>query len=162
LALDIDSVLIDRLFQPASDRMAAQTSCFGLARLSLLGAVLLQFVVLANDLQADGDALRRLLAGGITILALVGADRGRYVIARAERQAQPGTMNIRRITMRWQRVAWLVITVWAASVALGQPNRANVAVCFASMAWLSCIYFTSCSPSPPVLRRTSDTLVFAR
>ncbi len=162
MKFDIDSVLIDRVFQPAADRLAAWASCFGLARVCLVGAALFQFVVLANDLQADDDGLRRALAGGITILALVGADQGRHVIKRAERQSRSGMMNIRRMTMRWQRVAWVVINVWAISMALGQPTGANVAVCLASMAWGSCIYFISCSPSPPVVRRTSRVLAFAR
>lgn len=160
--LDVDSLLLDRLFQPASDRFGSDSSCFGLARVCLVAAAGLQFVVLAVDLQNDADLFRRVLAVGITVLALAGAQQARHTIARAERQSRPGAMNIRRITMRWQRAAWLAITLWAAAVAIGQPNGGNLAVVAASMAWLSCIYFLSCSPSPPMVRAGRPAHAFAR
>ena len=62
--------------------------------------------------------------------------------------------------MRWQRVAWVVITAWVIAIALGRPNGANAAVSLASLCWLSCSYFTSCSPSNPVLRRNRIALAF--
>ncbi len=160
--IDIDSLLLDRVFQPTADRLGADLSCFGLARLCLVSAAVMQFVVLAVDLQNDVDLVRRWLAVGITLLALVGAQQARHVIARAERQSQPGAMNVRRITMRWQRAAWLALMLWATAVALGQPTGANLAVCAASAAWLSCIYFLSCSPSPPMRRFSRTAHAFAR
>lgn len=158
---DIDGVLLDRLFQPAADRLSERTSCFGLARLCLAAAVALQFVVLACDLEVEGDMVRRVMAVGITALALAGAQQGQVVIRHAERQARPGLMNVRRITMRWQRNAWLVISAWACTIAVGQVSAANVAVCAASLAWLSCIYFLSCSPSPPPARVARGVFAFA-
>ena len=149
---DIDNLLLDRLFQPLTDRAAGWITCFGLARASLTAAVLLQFVVLVIDLSGFEDPLHRVLAVGVTVIALFGAQQTRTLIARAERQTRVGTMNVRRITMRWQRLAWLGVTMWAAATGLS-AGAAGLGVCGASLAWLGLIYFVSCTPAPPRWRR---------
>jgi len=47
VAIDLDTLLLDRVFQPVVDEAADWTSNFGLARFSLVGAIVLYAVVLA-------------------------------------------------------------------------------------------------------------------
>lgn len=161
MSVDVDNLLLDRVFQPAADRAAQWASCFALSRASLALALLLQLAVLALDLSVEGDPLRRYMALGITALALVGGQQAMTGITRAERQARPGAMNVRRITMRWQRLAWLAIALWAATVAAGSRTGANAGVCAACLAWLSCIYFLSCTASPPRVRISRRAYAYA-
>lgn len=157
---DVDSLLLDRLFQPFVDRAADWITCFGMARISLAFAVLLQFVVLIIDLSSMEDAMTRLVAGSVTVLALFGAKQAWALVERTERQARPGGMNLRRITLRWQRLAWLAVTSWAVATGLSGGDGVGMAICGASLAWVSLIYFVSCTPAPPP-RRTVSRQVFA-
>ena len=146
---DIDTLLLDRVFQPAADRLSIGTNCFGLARLALLAAVLLQTIVLAADLLIFADPVMRALAGGITLLAFAGADQARGMIARVERQTRTGVMNVRRITLRRQRMAWLAVSLGSGATALARLDGATICAGLASLSWLAVIYFVSCSPAPP-------------
>lgn len=148
---DIDTLLLDRLFQPLADRLAGLTNCFGLARLSLAAAVLLQFAVLAADLTELGAPSQRLAAAAIALLALFGAEQGWRLIVRTERQARSGGMNLRRITLRWQRLAWLGVTSWSV-VGAGGNGLSEAALWGACVAWVGLIYFVSCTPTPPPMR----------
>ncbi len=149
--MDIDSVLLDRLFQPLADRLAAWISCFGLARLSLAVAVGLQCIVVMIDMRGAIEPVQRVAAVGISLLALFGAQQAWSLITRTERQARPGNLNLRRITLRWQRVAWIAVTVWsvAAGVTAGEGGLGLAGACFA---WLGIVYFVSCTPLPPPAR----------
>ncbi len=160
MSIDVDGFLLDRVFQPAADRLAETASCFTMARLSLLGAVMLQTIVLCGDLVLFADPVMRMLAGGITVLAFFGADRGRVLIARAERASRSGTLNVRRITLRWQRMAWLAIGLWSVATSCTKPDAATLGLAVASLFWLATIYFVSCSPAPPTRRvaRHSEAL----
>ncbi len=151
MSADVDTLLLDRVFQPLADRGSSATTCFGLARLALATAVALQTMVLVDDLLLFADPFTRALAGAIAVLAFVGADQGRRMISRVERQSRSGLMNIRRITLRGQRWAWLAITGWTVATACMRQDTATAHVGLSSLAWLAAIYFASCTPKPPGL-----------
>ncbi len=150
---DIDTALLDRVFQPVADRAASAATCFDLARFALAAAVALQTIVLIDDLLTFGDPVARALAGGITLLAFVGADQGRRLIVRVERQARSGMMNVRRITLRSQRWAWLAICGWTVATTVIRLDATSLHLGLASLAWVATIYFASCTPQPPRLVR---------
>lgn len=146
---DLDTLLLDHLFQPAADRAAAWISCFGLARLALGMAIGLQLMMVTVELSRIEAQAPRLAGLGITLLALFGAQQAWLLILRTERQARCGTMNLRRITLRWQRLAWLAVTVWSAVTGISAEASTAVGLCGTCLSWLSVIYFVSCTAAPP-------------
>lgn len=160
MRMDVDSLLLDRLFQPVADRSADWITCFGLARLSLAAAVLLQFLILAIDLRSFDGPMARVAATCITLLALFGGRQAWSMIARIERQSRAGQMNVRRISLRWQRLAWLAVTAWSVATSASGGGEAGLEICGASLAWLGLTYFVSCTPAPPPAR-TMSRQVFA-
>ena len=149
---DIDTLLLDRVFQPVADRLNGWTTCFGLARLSLAAAVALQTAVLACDIASDCDPTLLGLATGATLLAYFGADQARGLIARVERQSRPGVMNLRRVTLRWQRMMWLAVAACCAGSSFASMQAGAVCGALASLSWVAAIYFLSCSPKPPAVQ----------
>jgi hypothetical protein len=139
MRLDVDSLLLDRLFQPVADRAAGRVTCFGLARTFLLAAVLLQVIVTMIDL--------RVATASACLLGLAGAQQAWCLITRTERQAQPGGRNLRRITLRWQRLAWLAVTPWSVAAGISVRGGFELGLCGTSVAWLGLIYFVSCTPA---------------
>lgn len=148
---DVDAYLIDRVFQPATDAMAEWISCFTLARWSVVGAVLLEAIAWAWKLSAEDDPLVHMvmLAGGVITLCYV-AREVRRQIARTERRARPGMLNVARITLRPLRMVFNGVAVVALgySVLSGmQPvNLCNLTAC---ALWVVTVYFLCCVPSPP-------------
>jgi hypothetical protein len=153
LTTDVDTLLLDRVFQPVADRLEDWTTCFGLARVSLAAGVALQTAVLAFDIQTYSDPVILILAVGATLLAYLGADQTRALIARVERQSRPGVMNVRRVTLRWQRMAWLTVSACCAGSSFASMELGAVCGSLASLSWVAAVYFLSCSPKPPAARR---------
>jgi hypothetical protein len=153
VSVDPDFLLLDRVFQPAVDRMAAWATCFDLARLSLIAVIVLHTVVLAWDLALLSEPLLLALVTGGTLIGFRAASQLLGKIARAERQSRPGMMNIQRVLLRSFRLAWLGFAAASAALLLSSALRpvdlCNVAL---SVCWLATVYFASCSPSPPVVR----------
>ena len=145
---DIDRFLLDKLFQPVAERAAPWGDCFGLARLALAGAVLLQAAVLALDLMIFAEPVARGLAGGIAALAFYAAGQTRTLIAKTARQSRPGLPNVRRISLRWQRTAWLATSVWSGAAAAVQGDAASICAGLTCLCWLAVLYLVSCSPMP--------------
>ncbi len=158
--MDPDFLLLDRVFQPAADRMAAWATPFDLARLFLITVIVLHTVVLAWDLALLGDPLLLALVTGGTLIAYRAASQMRGQIARAERQSRPGVMNMQRVLLRPFRLAWLGLAAASAALALSSALR-PVDLCSValSVGWLATAYLASCSPSPPVLRTARRSLL---
>lgn len=159
MSVDPDFLLLDRVFQPAVDRMAAWATCFDLARLCLITVIVLHTVVLAWDLALLSDPLLLALVTGGTLIGYRAASQLLGTIARAERQSRPGTMNVQRVLLRSFRLAWLGLAAASAALllssALHPVDLCNVAL---SVSWLATAYFASCSPSPPVVRTSRYSL----
>lgn len=152
MSADIDTLLLDQVFQPVADQLNDWATCFGLARLSLAAAVALQTAVLAFDIQTCSDPAMLGVAVGATLLAYLGADQARALIARVERQSRPGVMNLRRVTLRWQRMAWVTVATCCAGSSLSSMELGAVCGGLASLSWVAAVYFLSCSPKPPAAR----------
>lgn len=152
MSADIDAMLLDQVFQPAGDRLEGWTTCFGLARLCLGAAVALQTGVLALEIGAGRDPAMLGLTAGLTVLAYFGADHARALIARVERQSRPGAMNLRRVTLRWQRLTWLGAAACCTGSSLASLEGGAICAGLASLAWVASVYFLSCSPTPPASR----------
>ncbi len=154
MAIDIDAVLLDRVFQPCANRFAGVSTCFGLSRVALVLACESQALTLFWDATGDRSGFNLALCLAVATLTLYGGYQGWQLIKRVERQSRSGGMNVRRITLRGQRLAW--IGVCALCVATLSPH-ADVRAVFAIVAcaaWVAVIYFVSCTPSPPAQRHS--------
>lgn len=150
MTTDIDSLLLDRVFQPITDRATDVVTCFALARVSLTAALMVQTAALAWILATAHSLLLPMLAVTGCLATYVGAQQMRAQITRAERQVRPGMMNVRRVTMRMMRTAQLTGVFGAAALAL-LPGADVGCSCMlaANLCWLCSGYFLSCSTSHP-------------
>jgi hypothetical protein len=149
--IDVDTILLDHVFQPCADRLATWTTCFGLARAALILACESQTLTLFWDAVLDVSGVNLTLSGFIAVLTLVGAHRAWGLIKRVERQSRSGGMNVRRVTLRQQRMTWLGIAAVCSAMLC---THADIRVIFnivACIAWVALIYFVSCTPPPPAL-----------
>ena len=160
MTVDVDAILLDRVFQPCADRLAAWTSCFGLARGALVLACESQTLTLFWDAVRDASGVNLVLSGMIAVLTLFGAQQAWGLIKRAERQSRSGSMNIRRVTLRWQRMTWLGVSACCSATLSPHADIRAVFTILACAAWVALIYFVSCTPRPPALQR-SDRLAGA-
>jgi hypothetical protein len=151
---DVDAVLLDRVFQPCADHLAEWTTCFGLARGALVVACESQALTLFWDAFLDGSAINLVLSGMIAMLTLFGAQQAWGLIKRVERQARSGGMNVRRITLRRQRMIWLGVSAFCTATLSPHADIRAVSAILACMGWVALIYFVSCTPRPPAMRRS--------
>lgn len=162
MRIDLDTWLLDRVFQPLVDHAADWASNFHLARGALVSGIVLSTVALAWTLTVAIAPVVSVLAIGATLATYVGAQQLRTQITRAERQSRPGLMNIRRVTMRFLRSSLLSATFGSlVLVLLPGADLGCVWVLAGCICWLATSHFISCSPSPPTrtVRRASP--VFA-
>ncbi len=155
MTIDVDAVLIDRVFQPCADHFAAWTSCFGLARGALVIACESQALTLFWDAVRDVSGVNLVLSGLIAVLTLFGAQQAWRLINRAERQSRSGGMNVRRITLRQQRMTWLGVSAACTATLCPHGDIRAAFTVLACIAWVALIYFVSCTPRPPAMRRSS-------
>ena len=154
MAIDVDAFLLDRVFQPCADRLASVASCFGLARTALVLACESQALTLFWDATLSLTPFNLVMCASVASLTGYGGYRAWQLIQRIERQSRTGTMNVRRITLRGQRMTWLGVCALC-SVMLS-PN-ADIRAVFAILgcvAWVAVVYFLSCTPMPPAERRS--------
>jgi len=153
MTFDIDVLLLDRAFQPISERLAAWLNCFALARGALFGIVVLQTVILARALQVRHEPMALGWAAAATLLQYYVVPFVYSHVRRAERQARPGLLNPQRIALRPARLAWLGCTLVIGCAWLGAAFRSFETLQFTlACLWCSALYFQSCSPAPPRLR----------
>lgn len=154
MSFDFDAVLLDRVFQPWADRLAGWTTCFGIARGALVLACESQGLTLYWDAIRDVSAVNIVVSGMIALLMLFGAWQAWRLITRAERQSRSATMNIRRITLRWQRMMWLGISTCCIATLSPHADIRSAFAILACFAWVALIYFVSCTANPPAFRYT--------
>ena len=154
MTTDVDAILLDRVFQPCADRLAAFTTCFGLARGALVLACESQALTLFWDVFRDASGINLVLSGLIAALTLFGAQQAWGLIKRIERQSRLGGMNIRRITLRGQRMTWLGVSAGCSAILCKDPDLRAAFTILACVAWVALIYFVSCTPRPPAMRHS--------
>ena len=156
MAVDIDTVLLDRVFQPCVNVAAGMMSCFALARAALAVAVEAQTLVLFWDAIDKASAFSMAFSAFAAVLTLVGAQQAWKTIARAERQARSGTMNTRRMTLRGQRMTWLFVCLGCAAVLIPNGDIRAAFQILGCVAWIALVYFISCEAVPPARRRETS------
>lgn len=155
MTVDVDAILLDRVFQPCADHLAEWTTCFGLARGALVLACESQALTLFWDAVRDSSAVNVMLSGMVAMLTLFGARQAWGLIQRVERQSRSGGMNVRRVTLRQQRMTWLGLSAsCSALLCIHADIRAAFAI-VSCVAWVALIYFISCTPRPPALRHSN-------
>ncbi len=146
---DVDALLIDRVCQPLADHLGDTLSCFDLARLSLNAAIALEAALLAWDLaNIDSQTLRAAVVIG-TLMAFGAAQALRGQIARAERGARPGMMNLNRVTLRPIRLLWLGLALFCAAELVLSAGTAALLNAAATLGWIGAVYLMCCVPTPP-------------
>ena len=157
MAIDLDTVLLDRVFQPAADRVCDQVSCFGLSRVALAGVAALQAVVLARQMSVGPDAAALGLVGVASLVQFWAVGQVLGQIRRAERRARPGMMNVARVTLRPFRMVWLLVAAGSACLLTGlHEGVASLCPAAANVLWVVAVYLMSCvarAPSARVGRR---------
>ena len=104
------------------------------------------------------------LAIGAALVTYSGAQQMRSQITLAERQSRPGLMNVRRVTMRLFRAAFLSVMFGSGLlVLLPGADMACVCVFAGNLLWLATGYFISCSSAAPTqsFRRRSPAFAGA-
>ncbi len=150
MAIDLDTVLLDRVFQPLADRVCDRASCFDLARVALAGVVALQCVVLARQVGtgAGGAALGLVAMASLVQFWAVG--RVLRQILGAERRARPGMMNVARVTLRPFRTVWLLVAMGSACLLTGlHQGAASLCPVAANLLWVAAVYLMSCVSRAP-------------
>lgn len=95
-------------------------------------------------------ALCMIVAG----LTLFGGYQAWQLIKRVERQSRSGGMNLRRITLRGQRLAWLGVCAFCTATLSPHADIRAVFAIVACIAWVAVVYFVSCTPMPPAQRQS--------
>ncbi len=155
MTVDIDAVLLDRVFQPCSDSVAGWTTCFGLARGALVVACEAQALTLFWDAVRDESGVNVMMSGIVAVLTLFGARQAWGLIKRIERQSRSGGMNARRVTLRQQRMTWLGVSTCCSAILCTHADIRAAFTILACIAWVAVIYFVSCTPRPPALRHSN-------
>ena len=153
MAIDVDTMLLDRVFQPAADGACAWASCFDLARSALAGVALLQTVVLAHGMSLGPDTAGLGLMATASVIQYWAVGLVLRQIRRAERQTRSGMMNLVRITLRPFRIVWLLVAASSACLLTGL-HGGTVSLCpaGANVLWVVAVYLMSCVASSPSVR----------
>ncbi len=146
---DVDALLIDKLWQPLADRLGDRLSCFDLARLSLDAAIALEAALLAWDLANIASRTLRTAVVIGTLMAFGAAQALRGQIARAERRARPGMMNLDRVTLRPVRLLWVGLALFCAAGLALSASIAALLNAGATLGWIGAVYLMCCVPMPP-------------
>ena len=153
MSVDVDTVLLDRVFQRATDAICEWVSCFDLARSALGGVILVQSVILLCDLGAGLPAPRLAIVVVATLIQFGAAGAVRRQIGRVERQARPGLMNVARITLRPFRMVWLLVAAGSACLLSGMnPGPFWAWSAAVNLLWVCTAYFMSCAAKTPSAR----------
>lgn len=145
----LDDFLLDRAFQPVTDRLMGKPSAFDVGMSLEMGAVVLEMaadcVLFAagwltwNAALWDGFSC----ACGIWLYVFMG--RQRHLV-------RPGVYNPLRFMYRSLRLLALMFAVWSAVDAAMQTGRGALAYALSALsniAFVAGMYFVSCQPRPP-------------
>ena len=153
VAIDLDATLLDRVFQPLCDAFALWASPFGMARGALVLAVESQALPLFWNVLKDRSVFSATLSSMAAVLTLIGAQQAWRLIAKAERESRGNTMNVRRITLRRQRMTWLAVCTGCSALLLQDPDIRAAFSILSCLAWVALIYLVSCTPRPQARQR---------
>ncbi len=157
MAIDLDTVLLDRVFQPVADSVCDRASCFDLSRAALVGVVALQAAALARQAVVDPSASALGLVVVASFVQFWAVGRVLRQVRRAERQLRPGMMNVARVTLRPFRMVWLLVAAASACLLTGlHEGMASLCPVAANVLWVAAVYLMSCvarAPSARVGRR---------
>ena len=154
MGIDVDAVLLDRVFQPCANSCAAVATCFGLARTSMVIACESQALTLFWDAARDASGFNLMMCVTVAALTLYGGYQAWQLIRRIERQSRSGGMNVRRITLRGQRMSWLGVCALCTATLSPHADIRSVFAIVACIAWVAVVYFVSCTPMPPAQRQS--------
>ena len=153
MAIDLDAVLLDRVFQPLADCVCDRASCFDLSRAALAGVVALQSVVLARQASVDPGVAALGLVAVASLIQYWAVGRVLRQIRGAERRARPGTMNVARVTLRPFRMVWLLVAAGSACLLTGlHQGASSLCPVAANVLWVVAVYLMSCVASTPSAR----------
>jgi peptidoglycan biosynthesis protein MviN/MurJ (putative lipid II flippase) len=162
MARDVDSFLLDNVFQPAADAVSDWLDCFDLARVSLISALGVQTALLAWCLSRMPDPVQLAMVAAGTMAEYVAAQMLLGQIRRLRRQTRPGMMNIARITYRPLRLVWVAFAAAGTLFWLSSEFRIidflNLGVGFL---WVLTVYFMCCAARPPRQRIRIGSRAFA-
>lgn len=158
MSKDFDSLLLDGVFQPVSDCLAAWLNCFSLARLSLTSLIIVQTTVLAWDLRVLTRPPLIALVLMATLLEYGIAIFVQHHIALAENQTLIRSINLHRVILRPFRLVLLALTgaAFTAWIVSGFALADTCSFVVIGL-WFTTVYFMSCTntePSQPALKRS--------
>lgn len=153
MAIDLDTVLLDRVFQPLADSVCDRANCYDLARAVLAGVVALQTVVLTRQASVGPDAAALGLVAVASLVQYWAVGRVLRQIRGAERRTRPGMMNVARVTLRPFRMIWLLVAAGSACLLTGlHGGAASLCPVAANILWVAAVYLMSCVASVPSAR----------
>lgn len=151
----IDDWLLDRLFQPITDRLGERLTAFDLGMSLQLGAIVLDLAADLADFAAGhmgvADGLYDGLSGACGVWFYVYLSRQRVLV-------RPGKANPLRHLYRSLRLLALGFATWGVlSSAMPGPTSALSASLSAlsGLAFVAGLYCIACQPRPPGWRRTA-------
>lgn len=150
-----DLWLLDRVFQPVSERLGERPSAFDVGLSLQLGAVVFE---LAADMALYAAGMLDIW-GGLYDGASCACGIWFYVFVSRQRVlVRPGRLNPLRLTYRMLRLFGLGFAVW--SVISATLSDAEGALSYglsalSNVAFVAGLYMVSCQPPPPGQRRTA-------
>ena len=152
-----DEWLLDRVFQPITDRLGERPSGFDVGMSLQLGAVVLgvaaDAVLLAIGLLSVTDGVYDGLSCACGLWFYVFMARQRSLV-------RPGRANPLRLTYRAMRLLALGFALW--SLVSSVQSDASAALSYglsalSNLAFVAGMYLISCQPRPPGWRRTAPS-----
>lgn len=161
----LDDWLMDRCFQPFSDRMADRCSPFQLAA---FGAEIVIWMVVARYLV---ETVTDTVSGFQTVLSvmiILLAANARGSILRAQHLYRPGARNPLRLIYAFPRKGaillfggWTFITLLAAVTGAAPLVLLDVMFIIEFSGWFAFYYFASCDRNPPFVAQEREYRVYA-
>ncbi len=150
-----DAWLLDRVFQPITDRLPERPSAFDVGMSLQLGAVVLE---VAADVALLAVGMLGAAAGAYDVLGcLCGLWFYRFV-SRQRPLVRPGRMNPLRPGYQAMRLLGLGFAGWSLVSSIQSDASEALSYGFSALsnlAFVAGIYFVSCQPRPPGARRTA-------
>lgn len=156
----LDAVIIDRVFQPAADRLAGYISCFDLARFFADGVMLVVLFTVAITLYSSSGQIDW-VTPGLAVFCVLGLGALRYVVGRLERSCKSGLANPARHSLFVARVMALYEVILEIIRLARMQDWFSFLLLGVVLAILCAAYFASCYPNPPTFKLAKN-LVGAR
>ncbi|NPD66908.1 hypothetical protein HN018_04895 [Lichenicola cladoniae] len=149
-----DGWLLDRIFQPAVDRLPEKPSGFDIGMSMQLGAVVLDaaslVAMVATGRMGFGNATWNVLTWLFAAFFYVSISRMRPLV-------KPGHANPLRFMLQGLRPLSIPFAIYSLWIMMRAPPMLEMALRFNALAnfvYVVGLYFISCQPKPPAFRRT--------